>query len=216
MIDQGQEYVSLREELLQAKRYVFERPLLIAALGLGGISALAPEYAGAFVLVLTGLVVFNFWFTVNRLMSAARIVAYIQLALEGLPPAEWIGWESSLRYYRKWLKRNPTRAGAIVDEEMERDAAPDAMQHYPPIYRLHLAMTAAAVLTSAVLALRAPGTVNGASLAGVLGLAVILVRDCRRYRPSFVSSLIERNRVIWKHVFALIQDERRKRAVKEE
>ena len=32
MIDQSHEYMTLREELLQAKRYVFERPLVISSL----------------------------------------------------------------------------------------------------------------------------------------------------------------------------------------
>ena len=209
MIDPAQEYSTLREEMLQAKRYVFERPLLIAALGAGGFGAISPEYVGGFVLALAGLIVFNFWFTVNRLMSAARIVAYIQLVLEGSPPDAWIGWESSLRYYRKWLRRNPTRAGTIVAEEMEKDAAPDAMQHYPPIYRLHVAMMAAAVLAAAVLAVRVGSGANVVSAVGVLGLGVIFARDCHRYRPAFVSSLIERNRVIWTHVFAFIQDANR-------
>jgi hypothetical protein len=48
--------------------------------------------------LLAGLLVFNFWFTINRLGSAARIVAYIQVVLEAGRP--WRGWETSLRSYR--------------------------------------------------------------------------------------------------------------------
>lgn len=76
MIDQSQEYMTLREELLQAKRYVFERPLIIVVLGVVALTTLNVEYMGAMALVSASLILFNFWFTVNRLMSAARIIAY--------------------------------------------------------------------------------------------------------------------------------------------
>lgn len=210
MIDQAHEYTTLREELLQAKRYVFERPLVIVALGVGGLTTLQTKYAGALALVLAGLIVFNFWFTVNRLMSAARIVAYIQLALEEMKSEAFVGWESSLRYYRKWLKRDPSQTKAIIDQAIEKDAVLDAMLHYPPIYQLHVALMAASGLAVAVLTVLAPSAVNIVSTTGVVGLVCIFVRDCRKYRPSVISTLIERNRVIWIHVFAYMQEEREK------
>lgn len=207
MISQANEYATLREELLQAKRYVFERPLVIVALGIGFLTTLEMKYAGALALVLASLIVFNFWFTVNRLMSAARIVAYIQLALEEFAADKWIGWESSLRYYRKWLKRDSSLANILVDKEMDKDAIPDAMLHYPPIYQLHIAIMAACGLAAIILAVLSPSTVNSISITGVFCLNCIFIRDCRKYRPAFISTLIERNRVIWIHVFAYMQEE---------
>jgi hypothetical protein len=207
MLDQSQEYVTLREELLQAKRYVFERPLIIVALGVGGLTTLDLEHTGAVALVLAGLILFNFRFTVNRLMSAARIVAYIQLELEEATSGPWVGWESSLRYYRKWLKRDPGGAKMIVDEGMDQDAVPDAMLHYPPIYQLHMALMATAGVGAVAVASLAPSAVNIACTVGVLGLMAVFGPECSRYRPSMISALIERNRVIWTHVFEYMKEE---------
>jgi len=207
MLDQSHEYATLREELLQAKRYVFERPLVIVALGVGGLTTLKTEYMGALALLLAGLILFNFWFTVNRLMSAARIIAYIQLALEERKSEPWVGWESSLRYYRKWLKRDPSGTKAIVDQEMDGDAVPDAMLHYPPIYQLHIALMAVVGVGAAALTVLTPSMVNIVSMVGIVGLIAIFGRDCRKYRPSIISALIERNRVIWSYVFTYMQDE---------
>ncbi len=196
-----QEYSTLREELLQAKRYVFERPLLIVALGVGGLTTLEVEDSAAAALVLAGLILFNFWFTANRLMSAARIVAYIQLQLEEGEADSWAGWESSLRFYRKWLKLDPAGAKAKIDEAMDKDAVPDAMMHYPPIYYLHIALMAAAAFGALAVTAVAPSLVNVVCSVGVLALAVPFSSACNRYRPAMVSALIERNRVIWGHVF---------------
>ena len=204
---QSQEYATLREELLQAKRYVFERPLIIVALGVGGLTTLNLEYTGAIALVLAGLILFNFWFTVNRLMSAARIAAYIQLELEEGTSGSWAGWESSLRYYRKWLKLDPAGAKAKVDREMDSDAVPDAMLHYPPIYQLHVALMASSVVGAVAVTVLSLSIVNVVGVVGVVGLSAIFVRECRKYRPSKISSLIERNRVIWAHVFEYMRQE---------
>src|SRR5208337_5044944 len=99
----AQEYETLRHEFLEAKRYVFERPLAITALAgiawhnTGGSQLIALAAAIAFVTL------FNLWFTVGRVESGARIAAYIQLVLEPSSEIPWTGWESSLRENRKWL-----------------------------------------------------------------------------------------------------------------
>jgi len=93
------EYNTLREELLQAKKYIFERPVLIVALCIGATSLVAAPYVGLLPLVLAFATLYNFRFTSNRLMSVARIVAYIQLELEERAIGKWVGWETCLRYY---------------------------------------------------------------------------------------------------------------------
>jgi hypothetical protein len=203
----SQEYSTLREELLQAKRYVFERPLLIVALGVGGLTTLEVEYSAAVALVLAGLILFNFWFTVNRLMSTARIVAYIQLELEEGTTESWAGWESSLRFYRKWLKLDPGGAKAKIDEAMDKDAVPDAMLHYPPIYQLHIALMAAAAVGAVAVTVAAPSIVNVVCSVGVVALAAPFGSACSKYRPAMICALIERNRVIWTHVFEYMRQE---------
>jgi len=208
----SQEYSTLREELLQAKRYVFERPLLIVALGVGGLTTLEIEYSAALGLVLASLILFNFRFTVNRLMSAARIVAYVQLELEKGTTESWSGWESSLRYYRKWLKQDPAAAKAEVEAAMDKQAVPDAMLHYPPIYQLHMALMAAATVGSVAVTVVAPSIVNIICSVGVLALAANFGAASNRYRPSVISALIERNRVIWSRVFEYMRQDGAKSA----
>lgn len=208
----SQEYSTLREELLQAKRYVFERPLLIVALGVGGLTTLEIEYSAALGLVLASLILFNFRFTVNRLMSAARIVAYVQLELEKGTTESWSGWESSLRYYRKWLKQDPAAAKAEVEAAMDKQAVPDAMLHYPPIYQLHMALMAAATVGSVAVTVVAPSIVNIVCSVGVLALAASFGAASNRYRPSVISALIERNRVIWSRVFEYMRQDGAKSA----
>ncbi len=62
------EYNTLREELLQAKKYIFERPLVIVALGVGGIKIVPGAYWALLPLVLSGVLLYNFWFTANRIV----------------------------------------------------------------------------------------------------------------------------------------------------
>jgi len=85
-----QEYSFLREELDMNRRFVFERPLLIVGAALAAAVPLADKRA-FFLLPLPFLAVllFNLWFTINRLQSSARIIGYIQLVHEG--EKNWIG-----------------------------------------------------------------------------------------------------------------------------
>jgi hypothetical protein len=95
-----EEYGILRNELLQNKQYVFERPLLIITAA--GVAAVQLSDAPSVLLLpvlLIVLLLINLWFTVNRLKSIARIAAYIAVVLESAPKA-WIGWEGALRKHR--------------------------------------------------------------------------------------------------------------------
>jgi len=107
------EYETLRFELNDNKKYVFERPLLIITAAL-----VAFEYVSktTFVLLLPDIIIylllFNLKFTSNRLNSNARIVSYLRLAIEARDPANY-SWETFLSEYRvdthkKGLKFYPT------------------------------------------------------------------------------------------------------------
>ena len=207
MLDQSHEYVTLREELLQAKRYVFERPLVIVALGIGVLTTLDVEYMGAMALVLASLLLFNFWFTVNRLRSAARIIAYIQLELEGETDGAWVGWESCLRYYRKWLTLDSAGAkkSVDIDTEIDKDAVPDAMLHYPPIYYLHIALMLAVAIWSITVTWIGYSVVNVLCSTCIVVLFALFSLESLKYKPSVIAALVERNRVVWRHVFEYMQ-----------
>lgn len=196
-----EEYQTLREELLLAKKYVFERPLLILALGLGGINALEKSYFGVVLPVLAGILLFNFWFTANRLISAARIVAYIPLELEEGKYGRWVGWETCLRWYRKWLKTDPEKKKQDIDQEMDIDAIPDAMMYYPPIYQLHLVLIVLTTLVSFREVICNPTALHLVCAGATLAVLIGFLPYCIKYRPSIMRTLIERNRVIWGHVF---------------
>ena len=206
MIDQSHEYMTLREELLQAKRYVFERPLIIVALGVGSLTTLNTESMGAMALVSASLILFNFRFTVNRLMSTARIIAYIELELERKGCGWWVGWESCLRYYRKWSNLNSEGANEKINIEMDKDAVPKSMLHYLPIYHLHIALMLAATAWTIAVTVIGFSTVNLICSICVVVLAAIFSSECLKYRPLVISSLVERNRVIWQHVFEYMQE----------
>ncbi|NQU39690.1 MAG: hypothetical protein HQ523_07035 [Lentisphaerae bacterium] len=59
------EYNSLRSELLQGKRYVFERRLLIVTLSLAGLNLIDKAYVAYLPPMAIGLLMFNLWFTVS-------------------------------------------------------------------------------------------------------------------------------------------------------
>ncbi|HVR08823.1 MAG TPA: hypothetical protein VMW75_12310 [Thermoanaerobaculia bacterium] len=194
------EYQSLRSELADSKRYVFERPLLIAAGGLTAVGAFKvdTEYVAVVPIVIVGLLVFNLWFTANRLVSAGRIIAYIQLQLEAPRVAPWQGWETSLREYRKWIKRPQARE--TVDHELDREAVPDGFLYYPAIYKLHLGIAALAVVSSGWFAFGSSHFVPNVCAIGTLLLAMAFGVSATRRRPGKLATTIERNRVIWLHV----------------
>lgn len=191
------EYQSLREELLVAKKYVFERPLLILTLGAAILAGGSKEHLVFLPALLTGLLIFNLWFTVNRLRSAARIAAYIQLVLEE-KAAQWIGWETALRKARIWEKRTPKDSReAAIDAELKYGAVPNALMFYPAIYRLHL------VLLLMVLAGTLAGLISQQDIQArlSLGATLVLVGALALYLkqrpPEDLADLIERNRAMW-------------------
>jgi hypothetical protein len=202
LITPAQEYDTLRTELNDSKKYVFERPLVIVGVGLGLLTA-EPGMAYSVVLpaLLAGLLVFNFWFTINRLGSAARIVAYIQVVLE--KGGTWCGWETSLRAYRIWIKEQPDAARIVEQELEEADAAiPDALMYYPPIYQMHIALIVLCVAAGVLLTINAPHTLNLVAASALLGFAATFARSCWKSRPQAMRSLIERNVIIWTHALS--------------
>ena len=94
------EYESLRNELNENRRYVFERPLIIftaACIFFDYVSK--TEYAMLFPCLIILLLLFNLHFTANRLFSNARIIAYVRLFIEKKHPKHF-GWETFLEAYR--------------------------------------------------------------------------------------------------------------------
>jgi hypothetical protein len=199
------EYKTLREELLVAKKYIFERPLLILALVAAGSRILETGYAVLLLVLAAALVLFNFWFTFNRLSSAARIAAYVQLELEARAHGRWVGWETCLREYRRWLKGDTGKKDVEIESSLDEEAVPDASMYYPPIYMLHIGLMFLVTAAAVVLTFRQWSWLSGVSAFLVMSLAVWFCAYLHPYRPKRMRTLIERNRVIWERVFEEMQ-----------
>ena len=205
MIENGrvtpaQEYNTLRDELNQSKKYVFERPLIIVGAGAALLTSEGLKYGSALPTLLIGLLFFNLWFTVNRLKSASRIIAYIQVVLES--DTLWKGWETSLRLYRMWTKNNP-KFEKVVERELNRKAVPDAMMYYPPIFQIHIALVVVCLIAGFLLMIKQPDTINISANVIMVLLTGLYVRYCWKCKPSRMKSLIEQNIVIWEYALGI-------------
>ena len=194
------EYTTLRNELLQNKQYVFERPLLIiTAAGVASFQfSKQPSFMLLPILLIVVLLV-NLWFTVNRLMSIARIAGYIDVVLESVKDDKWIGWEKSLRKHRIWMKsHDPIERARALKPYIEQKAIPDAMMFYPPIFWLHVIMVILAVAVSIITAIGAPDIYQVVAVSATLLIALVFAGySMGPYRPAKMRDLIEVQRAIW-------------------
>ncbi len=191
------EYETLRSELLQGKQYVFERPILIITASIAFIQFVDKQYAIYFPSIIIGLLSFNLWFTVNRMSSMARIIAYIQLVLE-TDKSNWYGWETSLRNYRKWLKLNHKSVNQI---QIENEAIYDNLGYYPTIFYLHIIVTILVFLILAIFSINHLKSSNILWSLLTLGFLILFIRYAIKNRPNKTKPQIEKNRQIWKMVF---------------
>jgi len=138
MIDYKLEYENLRKESDTNKNYVFERPILIVTVSLATINFGANDYISYVPAFITILLCFNLLFTVNRLYSSARIIAYITLVIErNYKP--YYGWENMLHFHREFThKIGKKRIKEIVNSELKKEFIPKGYGFYPLIYYFHV------------------------------------------------------------------------------
>lgn len=199
---QIEEYRFLREELKSNRKLVFERPLIIAgvtfatalSLSKGGLLGVIPL---PFLLIL----VFNLWFTMNRLRSSARIIAYIQLTHEGESTYKWNGWENALRMHRDWQAQPDTPCEL---EGRDNFKLYDHLAYYPGIYYFHLLLGLMIVIVilgqSSQFAAVINDTANKPAIVqlaanGVFAFLFTLLHFW--FRPGKLRHGIETNRQIW-------------------
>jgi hypothetical protein len=133
-----EEHRQLRQELNVNRRFVFERPIVIAGVGLAGYAGLADKLDLRLLPVpILALLLFNLWFTYNRLLSNARIISYIQLVHDPTGSRSWVGWETALHHYRTWFACNRE---AWSEAQKESSPQRDSMGFYTPIFRFHLSI----------------------------------------------------------------------------
>jgi hypothetical protein len=202
-----EEYKFLRQEHENNRRFVFERPLVIVGATLAAAFSLSEKgLLGLLPVPFLAVLLFNLWFTFNRMESSARIVAYIQLVLEPSARYQWMGWESSLRAYRAWVfeVEQGRRHEPLFNEEV---AQVQAMGFYAPIFYFHLALgiLVTAVLVSQSEALqRVLGQQSRYSDLGAIGTSVAATASFGsvfwRFRPSKLRHLIEWKCQVWREV----------------
>jgi hypothetical protein len=191
------EYETLRTEIHQGKQYVFERPILIITASIAFIQFVDNRYAIYFPLIIIGLLWFNLWFTINRMSSMARIIAYIQLILEN-SESKWFGWETSLRNYRIWLKQNRKSVAQI---KIKDEAVYDNLGFYPTIYYMHIIVTIGVFLILAIFTFKNPECKNIIWSILTLVPLILFIGYAIMNSPKKIKPQIEKNREIWKMVF---------------
>jgi hypothetical protein len=191
------EYDSLREELSKGKQYVFERPLILISGSIALVQLTDTEYSIFLPLIIIILLYYNIWFTVNRTRSTARIVAYIHVILES-NKYPWYGWETSLRYYRKWLKMKGINAHNIP---IDNNLIFDNIGYYPFIFKIHVFFAIIVTIIIIIFSVNHWELCNYLTMiATIIGLAVFLT-FAFKMKPSTIRPLIEQNIYIWTNVY---------------
>jgi hypothetical protein len=196
-----QEYDVLRTELSDGKKYVFERPLLIFTIG-AALFKFDTNTAPYWPAIINGLLLFNFWFTINRLESMARIIAYIQLMLDN-KSIEFHGWETSLRFHRKWLKINNLKIEKI---NIQYPGIYDNLGFYPKLYLLHIIMSVLVTIAMFSLFCNEPkAAIDGFTYFFVSATSIFqfgFFFYAITKSPKKLQKQIEQHRVVWECVFA--------------
>lgn len=193
------EYESLRQEVLQNKKFVFERPLvLIGATGLAASQLSSNPAALILPALLVALLFLNLWFTVNRLRSTARIVAYICLVLESSEKV-WIGWENALQKYRLWMRANSQKAQEdFISSHCNLEGVSDTMWFYHILLWLHIVPVCVGLLASGLYAIANPALPEIVGFLLTLVLSIVFAIACvRQFHPNKMCGLIDIQRVVW-------------------
>lgn len=205
-----EEYKFLRQELEGNRKFVFERPLLIVGATFSLFIALKGSMSNLswyLPIPLLLLLIFNLWFTFNRLWSSARIVAYIQLVHEGKKQRRWIGWENALHKFRRMAYQMDKRGENLSNLKTQADTY-HSMGYYAPIFYFHLIIGVAVTLLFVVVPNKESIIINQKGIetipvnllyANLLSLAIFMLAFVR-FRPGKVRHGIERNRAVWINV----------------
>lgn len=203
------EYQHLRQELVDNKKMVFERAIVIVAAGLAaGLVANEVEGIQLVGIPTIGAIGFSLWLTANRLESNSRIISYIQLFHENENKFQWVGWETALRLHRIWSKRNDSAQDKLLKYRNFNVEQYDNISFYRAIFVLHLflAFVVAMIMSFISWTSGPPNTPLGLVPIYVVpaincALALFLSIWSYRYRPSMLQDRIEINRRVWLEVF---------------
>ncbi|TAL69962.1 MAG: hypothetical protein EPN82_04925 [Bacteroidetes bacterium] len=191
------EYETLRTELFKVRQYIFERPIIIITGSIALIQLIEKQYSIYLPIIIIGLLLFNLWFTVNRWRSMARILAYIQIVLEN-EDSNWYGWETSLRYFRKWIKHKNINVNKIIINK-EKDIG--YAGYFPIIYFVHIFLTICVSIVLFIYTLLNDEMLNLIVLIITLICLFIFLIYAFNVSPKKIRPNVERNRIVWIEVF---------------
>jgi len=195
-----EEYKTLREELLQNKRYIFERPLLIITAGSVALVQLLDQPLIAFLPpILIILLNINLAFTFNRLRSTTRIAAYIAVVLEPNSSVPWLGWENSLRKYRIWVNtKNKVLKKELLNIKIKKMAYPGKALFFHSTYNLHIISVAVATMLSITFMALNPSWIAFIGFAGSFLSSGLFAYNCiRHYYPKDIRAWLETEMATW-------------------
>ncbi len=209
-----EEYKFLRQEHENNRRFIFERPLLIAGVAFAGASRGLDGWTMELLfLSFLLLLFFNLWFTFNRAESSARIVGYLQVVHEPGPSGvRWIGWENALREYRHWRFANGDSSRTRAEPEQFQQT--DSTRFYEYIYLFHVVFAVLGAVFALTISLKSALSFSSSyarnnsiiiSAVSLVALIAFLVK-CRNFRPQKVLQNIEVERRAWNEVFRWLRE----------
>ena len=198
------EYQSLRTEMQDNKKFVFERPFfIIGVVGIAGLKMEESPYFSllpSFLIFLLGL---NLAFTANRLLSNARIAGYLAAIVE--PAIDWIGWENALRCYRSWSNaQSELRKSIAAQKYHDRRAGIDRALYFLPLLMLHIVPVVFGLIVFCWNFYQRPpvGVPRYITLVLTIVAAVYFcVVSAFKFQPSKLSERLEIERSIWRAVY---------------
>ena len=201
------EYNTLRQELLENKKFMFERPIAIVV-GLAVIYGKLPSGSlePFFPLLLVVLLGFNLRFTFGRVQSITRIAGYLHVVLEGQYRIRWIGWENALWRHRAWAT-GPCREERKrkLNELIGRRVVEVPLSDYNLLFWFHV--IAIGLGLSLIIHSVMPEQLNFPIwLSLLIGLTigkilfVFIVPYCVPWYPKQVQGLMHEQKVLWQHL----------------
>lgn len=146
---------------------------------------------------------YNLTYTKNRLIINFRIVAYIHLFHEDFLAPYWVGWDTSMRYYRKWVNANMKKKEYLEklknNTEEDNFHIPKSLFVYRELYFAHVIFILLLLGFMTFRVLNISLTVPTVCIS-----VVILVFFFSKMNPLHYSKFanqIEKERIIWIDVF---------------
>ena len=153
--------------------------------------------------ILIIILFFNIWFISNRLQSDARIVAYIELVHEGIYKEHWIGWESSLREYRKChTESKKEEALKKLSNDIDKKAIHKGFNFYPSIWLFHIVIVITIFIITAFNWWNQKNKLNSVIMIIFTIITLyFMIYSVIYLRPDKMKPSIERERSKWLFVF---------------